>query len=76
MTITIPDDLLFASRMTRQEMATEVAVILYRRWAVPVEAAAQVAGMRQRQFAHLLASRGIPVDPAHFGVDERAAAEG
>jgi predicted HTH domain antitoxin len=66
MTITIPDEVLFAARMTEQEMAVEVAVIMYERGGLSVEHAAEVAGMRRRQFAHLLASRDIVVDPAEF----------
>jgi predicted HTH domain antitoxin len=66
MTITIPDDVLFAARMTEQEMAVEVAVILYHRGGMALESAAEVAGMGRRQFAHLLASRDIEVDPEHF----------
>lgn len=66
MTITIPDDILFATRMTMQEMAVEVAVILYQRGGVPLESAAEVARMGGHQFAHLLASRDIYVDPRHF----------
>jgi predicted HTH domain antitoxin len=66
MTITIPDDVLFATRMTMQEMAVEVAVILYQRGGVPLESAAGVARMGGQQFAHLLASRDIHVDPQYF----------
>ncbi|HYR06968.1 MAG TPA: UPF0175 family protein [Longimicrobium sp.] len=66
MTITIPDDILLATRMTMQEMAVEVAVILYQRGGVALESAAEVARMGGRQFAHLLASRDIHVDPRHF----------
>lgn len=65
-TITIPDEVLFAARMTEQEMAVEVAVILYERGGMPLENAAEVARMGRRQFAHLLASRDIEVDPAEF----------
>jgi predicted HTH domain antitoxin len=66
MTITIPEDILFATRLTTQEMAVEVAVILYERGGVPLESAAEVAQMGGRQFAHLLASRDIHVDPRLF----------
>ena len=65
-TITIPDEVLFAARMTEQEMAVEVAVILYHRGGLPLGNAAEVARMRRLQFAHLLTSRGIAVDPAEF----------
>ena len=74
MTITIPDEVLFATRMTMEEMAVEVAVILYDRGKMPLESAAEVARMRPRQFAHLLASRDLHVDPRHFGAIATAAA--
>ncbi|HEU4882631.1 MAG TPA: UPF0175 family protein [Longimicrobium sp.] len=66
MTITIPEDILLATRLTMQEMAVEVAVILYQRGGVPLESAAEVARMGGHQFAHLLASRDIHVDPRYF----------
>jgi predicted HTH domain antitoxin len=66
MTITIPDEFLMAARMSEQEMALELAVVMYRHARVPLTHAAEVAGMSSRRFAHLLASRDIPVDPEHF----------
>jgi predicted HTH domain antitoxin len=74
MTITIPDEILFAARMTEQEMAVEVGVIMYERGGMPLENAAQVARMGRRQFAHLLASRDIAVSPAEFAAYADAAA--
>lgn len=75
-TITIPDEVLFAARMTEREMAVEVAVILYVRGGMPLESAAEVAGMGRRQFAHLLASRDIAVDAVHFRAELPGGAEG
>jgi predicted HTH domain antitoxin len=75
MTITIPDEFLLASRMTEQEMATELAVVMYRR-GVPLIPAAEAAGMTSRHFAHLLASRDIPVAEEYFRADATAAAGG
>jgi predicted HTH domain antitoxin len=74
MTITIPDKILFAARMTEQEMAVELAVIMYYRGGMPLEAAADVARMGRPQFAHLLASRDIDVDPEHFRAGTATAA--
>ena len=71
MMITIPDEVLFAARMTEQEMAQELAVIMYARGGMSLAGAAEIARMGRRQFAHLLASREIAVDPEHF----RAAAD-
>jgi predicted HTH domain antitoxin len=76
MTITIPDEVLFAARMTEQEMALEVAVIMYQHGGVPLKDAAEVARMGRRQFAHLLASRDITVDPNEFAAYIPAAAGG
>ena len=69
MTITIPDEFLFAARMTEQEMAMELAVVMYRHAGVSLPQAAEVAGTNSRLFAHLLASRDIPVDPEYFRVE-------
>jgi predicted HTH domain antitoxin len=76
MTITIPDEILFAARMTEQEMAMELAVVMYQHGAVALEGAAEVAGMGRRQFAHLLASRDIAVDPDHFRAEQPSGAGG
>lgn len=73
MTIMIPDEFLLAARMTEQEMATELAVVMYRR-GIPLIRAADVARLSSRRFAHLLASRDIPVDEEHFR--QAPAAEG
>ena len=62
MAFTISDNLLIATNLTEQEMATEIAAILYHRGQLPVGAAAEVARMGRLQFQHLLASRDLPVD--------------
>jgi predicted HTH domain antitoxin len=62
MAFTISDKLLLATNLTEQEMAAEIAAILYNRGQLPVAAAAEVARMGRPQFQHLLASRDIPVD--------------
>jgi predicted HTH domain antitoxin len=59
MSFTISDEVLFATRMTEQEMAMEVAVILYHRGNLPISRAAEFARMEVDRFGHLLASRGI-----------------
>lgn len=74
MTITIPDEILFAARMTEQEMAIELAIVMYQHGATPLEDAAEVARMGRRQFACLLASRDLPVDSVHLRTDEPLAA--
>ncbi|HYW13476.1 MAG TPA: UPF0175 family protein [Longimicrobium sp.] len=69
MTITIPDEFLSAARMTEQEMAVELAIVMYQHGATPLEGAADVARMGRQQFAYLLASRDIPVDSVHLRAD-------
>jgi predicted HTH domain antitoxin len=76
MTITIPDEFLRAARMTEQEMAIELAIVMYRHARVPLPQAAEVAGMSSRRFAHLLASRDIPVDSALLRDDQPLATGG
>ncbi|CAA9316695.1 MAG: hypothetical protein AVDCRST_MAG89-1439 [uncultured Gemmatimonadetes bacterium] len=78
MAFTISDKLLLATNLTEQEMAAEIATILYHRGQLPVAAAAEVARMGRLQFQHLLASRDVPVDWAdpidtHTGSGSRAA---
>jgi predicted HTH domain antitoxin len=73
MTITIPDEFLLAARMTEQEMAAELAVVMYQHAGVSLPQAAEVAGLSRRRFAHLLASRDVPVDPEHFRAEPLSA---
>lgn len=60
--VTYPNDLLLATRMTGQEMSMELAVTLYQREKLSLGQAAVLAGMRKMQFQHLLASREIPLN--------------
>ena len=60
--VTYPNDLLLATRMTGQEMSMELAVTLYQREKLSLGQAAGLAGMRKMQFQHLLASREIPLN--------------
>jgi predicted HTH domain antitoxin len=62
MAFTISDKLLLATNLTEQEIATEIATILYHRGQLPVAAAAEVARMGRLQFQHLLASRDVLVE--------------
>jgi predicted HTH domain antitoxin len=61
-TLTFPNDLLFSTNMTQQEIATELAVALYQREKLSLGQAADIAGMRKMQFQYLLASRDIPLN--------------
>lgn len=61
-TLTFPNDLLFSTNMTQQEIATELAVALYQREKLSLGQAASLAGMGKIRFQHLLASRDIPLN--------------
>lgn len=61
MTITIPNEIVRASRMTEAELKQEIAVLLYERERLTFAQAARLTSMTRLQFQHLLASRQIPV---------------
>ena len=63
--VTIPDDVLQAARMTEAELREELAVVLYQRERLTAAQAARLAGMDRLRFQHLLASRGLPL---HYDV--------
>lgn len=70
-TLTIPDDILHATKMSEDELMQEIAVMLFQKEKLTLEQAAHLARMSQLQFQHLLASRQIPVhyDVADFDDD-------
>lgn len=67
MSVTIPDDVLQAARMSAAELLQEVAVMLFQREKITLGQASHLARMSQLQFQHLLASRHIPL---HYDVAE------
>lgn len=67
MSVTIPDSVLHATRMSETEMRQEIAVLLYQKEKLTTEQAARLAEMDRVDFQHLLASRGITV---HYDVEE------
>lgn len=69
MSVTIPDTVLQAARMSEAEMRQEVAVLLFEKEKVTLAQSSRLAGMGQLQFQQLLASRGIPV---HYDVEDFA----
>ena len=73
MSVVIPDDVLYATRMSAAEMMQEVAVTLYQRDKLALGQASRLAGMGQLQFQLLLASRQIPIhyDVADFDADQK-----
>jgi predicted HTH domain antitoxin len=71
MSVTIPDEVLTAARMSEDEFRQEVAVMLFERRKLTMGQASRLAGLPRIQFQHLLASRQIPVhyDVADFEAD-------
>ena len=70
-TITIPDEIFQAARMSEHEFLQEVAVMLFEKEKLTLGQASGLAGISNLQFQHLLASRQIPVhyDSAEFEED-------
>ncbi|MDV3000905.1 MAG: hypothetical protein N5P05_002511 [Chroococcopsis gigantea SAG 12.99] len=67
MSLTIPNEILTATRMTEAEMRQEIAVMLFQREKLTLGQASRFAGMHRVAFQHLLASRHIPL---HYGVED------
>ena len=65
--LTIPEHILHSTRMSQQELMTEMAVMLFQKGKLTLGQASELAGMTQLQFQHLLASRQIPV---HYDVED------
>jgi predicted HTH domain antitoxin len=65
--IKIPDDILFASRMTSKDIVIELAVHLFQTGKLSIGKAKTLAGMTLWEFQNLIASRKIAV---HYGVEE------
>jgi predicted HTH domain antitoxin len=65
MTITIPDSLLEAARMTESELQQEIALLLYEK--EKITQASRLAGLSRLRFQHLLASRGSTI---HYDVED------
>jgi len=69
MPFVIPDEVLQSARMTEQEMAQTLAVVLFEREKLTLGQAARLAGMTQVQFQHLLSALKIAV---HYDVPDFA----
>lgn len=63
MSFTISEDLLLTTRMSKQEMAMELAVIMYHRGRLSLALAAEFTEMDRNRFRYLLLSRGINLKP-------------
>jgi predicted HTH domain antitoxin len=60
--ITVPFDIRSATKMSEQELRTELAVHLYQRRKLSLGKAKELAGLTVWQFMQLLASRGIAIN--------------
>jgi len=60
--IHVPFDLGSATKMTEEELRSELAVHLYQRQKLSLGKAKELAGLTVWQFLQLLGSRGIPVN--------------
>jgi len=67
MSVTIPDEVLAATRMSEAEMKREIAVMLFQMEKLTLAQASRFAGINRIAFQHLLASRQISV---HYGVED------
>jgi predicted HTH domain antitoxin len=60
--IRVPFDVRSATKMSEEELRTELAVHLYQRQKLSLGKAKELAGLSVWQFLQLLGSRGIPVN--------------
>ena len=67
MSVTIPDEILEAARMSDAELRQELAVLLFQQDRLTLAQASRLAAMDLLRFQHLLASRGISV---HYDLDD------
>ena len=67
MSVTIPDSVLRAARMSDRELKQEVAVMLFEQEKLTLAQASRLAEMKQVTFRYLLASREISL---HYGIAE------
>jgi predicted HTH domain antitoxin len=67
MSVTIPDDILQAARMSDAELRQELAILLFQQERLTLAQASRLAGMDLLRFQHLLASRGASV---HYDLED------
>ncbi|MCA9963611.1 MAG: UPF0175 family protein [Anaerolineales bacterium] len=66
-TITVPDEVLLATRMTREEIQLELAISLFQKGKLSFGKARELAGLDFWAFQQILGSRGIA---PHYDVTE------
>jgi len=67
MSVVIPDDIVYSTRMTECELLQEIAVLLYQKEKLSMGQASKLANLSQWQFQSLLSSRKIQV---HYDIAE------
>ena len=77
MILTIPDEILMATRMSEQEIRQELAILLFSKEKLTLAQAARLAGMPNLAFQQLASSRGLTVhyDVAEFEEDMKTLKE-
>lgn len=65
MSIVIPDELVFSTRLTAMELIQELAIALFQREKLTLGQASRLVRMNKWQFQQLLGSRNIPI---HYSV--------
>ncbi|EDX77676.1 conserved hypothetical protein [Coleofasciculus chthonoplastes PCC 7420] len=71
MSVTIPDEIVKASRLSEAELIQEIVLMLFQQKKISIGKASRLLGMNLIQFQHLIASRDICVhyDVADFRED-------
>lgn len=67
MSVTIPDDILTAAKMSEAELKLEIAILLFKQEKIGTGKARQLAGLNSIAFRRELAQRGICV---HYDVED------
>jgi predicted HTH domain antitoxin len=67
MSVVIPDNIVYSTRMTEEELLQEIAVLLYQKEKLSMGQASKLARMSQWQFQLLLGSRKISI---HYDVTD------
>jgi len=62
MSVTIPDDILHATRMTEDELRLEIAIMLYKQQKISSGKVRAWTGLTVIEFQHELAKRGLSVN--------------
>lgn len=67
MSLEISDEFIRSAGLSKEELAQEIAVMLFQKNRLTLAQAARFASINRLQFQHLLASRQIPV---HYDEDD------